>query len=46
MGHEDSERPKKKKKKGSEQGKIIENDNTCEHKPDKMDQDVQPTFDQ
>lgn len=46
VGHEDSERPKKKKKKGSEQGKIIENDNTCEHKPDKMDQDVQPTFDQ
>lgn len=46
VGHEDSERPKKKKKKGSEQAKIIENDGTCDLKPDKMDQDVQPTFDQ
>lgn len=46
MGHEDSERPKKKKKKGAELGKIIENDGICDLKPDKMDQDVQPTFDQ
>ncbi|XP_038877330.1 peptidyl-prolyl cis-trans isomerase FKBP43-like isoform X2 [Benincasa hispida] len=46
VGHEDSERPKKKKNKGSERGKIIENDGPCDHKPDKMDQDVQPTSDQ
>ncbi|XP_022151769.1 peptidyl-prolyl cis-trans isomerase FKBP43 isoform X2 [Momordica charantia] len=46
VGLEDSERPKKKKKRGSEQGKIIESIGTCDLKPDKMDQDLQPTSDQ
>ena len=41
VDHEDSKRPKKKKKKGPDQGKIVENDDTCDHK---MDQDVKPTF--